>query len=193
MSLMELNFATGLRAQLEAEKNKSLLYGASIALGSFSALQNKITQMVEGLSTFEDINPPLANTIPKDITDVKPKAIAIPAAVAANPSNNDENDSDDSSDSDDSYDSDDSDEEDEEDENKKGRRIHRKKGPSGKPLLNFIRFKTRHAAFEAAKRAGKGGRPIHHAKDRHFHPNKTANDMKGLDKNILKNGDHYCY
>ena len=79
------------------------------------------------------------------------------------------------------------------DKNNRGKKVNRKKGPCGKPLLHFIRFKSKKAAYEAAKRAGKGGKPIHHAKEKHFHPNNNPNNMKGLDKNILKNGVHYVY
>ena len=183
MSVMDINIATGLRAELEANNNKSLLAGASMALGSFYALQNNISKVIEGLYDFEDINLPLSYEKTKDKAKDIPKAIAIPKTESVSPCNNDEEDPD---------------EEDEKsnksnDKNNRGKKVNRKKGPSGKPLLNFIRFKSKHAAFEAAKRAGKGGKPIHHAKDKHFHPNNDPYDMKGLEKNILKNGDHYCY
>ena len=183
MSVMDINIATGLRAELEANKNKSLLSGASIALGAFSALQNNISQMIEGLTNFDDTNPQFANAKTNNKAKAKTKANAIPKTENANPSNNNE---------------DNSDEEDEKekksnDKKNKGKKLNRKRGPSGKPLLNFIRFKSKHAAYEAAKRAGKGGKPIHHAKDKHFHPNSDPYDMKGLEKNILKNGDHYVY
>ncbi len=186
MSVMDINIATGLRAELEANRNKSLLSGASMALGSFYALQNNISQMIEGLCNFEDIN--FSNVKTKEKAKDKAKAIVIPITGNANPADNNEEEPD---------------KEDEkenkskkgkkEKKGKKGRKVNRKKGPSGKPLLRFIRFKTRKAAYEAAKRAGKGGKPIHHAGEKHFHPNDNPNDMKGLDKNILKNGDHYCY
>ena len=183
MSVMDINIATGLRAELEANKNKSLLSGASMALGSFYALQNNISQVIEGLYNFEDINLPFSNAKTKDKAKDITKANAIPKTECANPSNNDEEDRD---------------EEDEKkneskDKNNRGKKVNRKKGPSGKPLLKFIRFMSKKAAYEAAKRAGKGGKPIHHAKDKHFHPNNNRYDMKGLDKFILKNGDHYCY
>ena len=35
MSILDINIATGLRADLEANKNKSLLWGASIVLVHF--------------------------------------------------------------------------------------------------------------------------------------------------------------
>ena len=185
MSVMDINIATGLRAELEANRNKSLLSGASIALGSYYALQNNISQMIEGLYNFEDISLPFSNAKTKDKAKDKTKAnvIPIPITEKANPSNNSEEDPD---------------EEDEKenkskDKGKKRKKVNRKKGPSGKALLNFIRFKSKKAAYEAAKRAGKGGKPIHHAGQKHFHPNNNPNDMKGLDKYILKNGDHYCY
>ena len=129
---------------------------------------------------------PKAN--PKDKAKDKTKADAIPITEGAIPSNNNE---------------DNSDEEDEKDEKKtqkkrkRGKKVNRKKGPSGKPKINIIRFKSKKAAYEAAKRAGKGGKPIHHAHPKkgepHFHPNKDPFDMKGLEKNILENGDHYVY
>ena len=183
MSVMDINIATGLRAELEANRNKSLFSGASIALGSYYALQNNISQMIEGLYNFEDISPLFSNAKTKVIAKDKAKANVIPITEKANPSNNSEEDPD---------------EEDEKenkskDKGKKGKKEIRKKGPSGKALLNFIRFKSKKAAYEAAKRAGKGGKPIQHEKKKHFHPNNNPNDMKGLDKYILKNGDHYCY
>ena len=94
MSVMDINITTGLRADLEANKNKSLLLGASIALGSLYALQNNISQMIEGLSNFEDINTTLENTKTKDKAKDKTKANAIPNTENANPSNNNEDDSD---------------------------------------------------------------------------------------------------
>ena len=66
MSVMDINIATGLRADLEANKNKSLLSWASMALGSFYTLQKNISQMIEGLSNFKDINPPFGNSKTKD-------------------------------------------------------------------------------------------------------------------------------
>ena len=180
---MDINIATGLREDLEANKNKSLLSGTSIALGSFYALQNYISQMIEGLSNFEDINTPFEKAKKKDKAKDKTKANAIPKNENANPSNNNE---------------DDSDKEDEKknksnDKNNRGKKVNRKKCPCGKPLLHFIRFKSKKAAYEAAKHAGKGGKPIYLAKEKHFHPNNNPNDMKGLDKIILKNGVHYVY
>ena len=94
MSVLDINIATGLRADLEANKNKSLLWGASIALGSFYTLQNNISQMIEGLSNFEDINTPFENAKTKDKAKGKTKANAIPKTENVNPSNNNGDDSD---------------------------------------------------------------------------------------------------
>ena len=62
MSLMDINFATGLRAKLEENHNKALLTGASIALSSFSALQKNISIAIEGLTNFEEHTPSCCNS-----------------------------------------------------------------------------------------------------------------------------------
>ena len=64
-------------------------------------------------------------------------------------------------------------------------------GPSGNPKLHFPKYKTKKEAWEAAKRASKGGQdPIHHENpevgERHYH----AADENGA---TLKNGVHYGY
>ena len=54
-----------------------------------------------------------------------------------------------------------------------------------------IRYNTRKKAFEAAKRAGKGRKPINHHSGRHFHPNvsnKYSKTPKGASSH-----DHYSY
>jgi hypothetical protein len=64
-------------------------------------------------------------------------------------------------------------------------------GPSGKPVLHFKLFPNRKSAEEAARSAGKGNTPVHHAahgpgERPHFHPA----DRYG---NIIKDGSHYEY
>ncbi len=64
-------------------------------------------------------------------------------------------------------------------------------GPSGKPKIHNPKFSSKKDAFEAAKRASKGGQdPIHHANptvgDPHYHPADEAGE-------IIKNGVHYNY
>ena len=50
---MELNMATGLRAELDANRNRSLFGGAQIAINSFYNLQKNIALITDGLSLFE--------------------------------------------------------------------------------------------------------------------------------------------
>ena len=169
-TLMELNMAAGLRTELEANKNRSLIGGAQIALNSFYNLQKNISLITEGLLVSEEINPPFANAKTKN------KEESIPITENGNPSINNKS------------------------PKKKGEksknRENRKTGPSGKPMEFFIKFKNEKEAYEAAKQAGKG-EPIKHAHpkkgDPHYHPNKNRNDHKGLEENIQKDGRHYCY
>ena len=66
MSLLELNVATGLRAELESIKNKSLLVGAGIAMKSILDLQNKISNITPELSFLERTKSPIKDTKPKE-------------------------------------------------------------------------------------------------------------------------------
>lgn len=64
-------------------------------------------------------------------------------------------------------------------------------GPSGKPMLHFKLLPNRKVAEEAAREAGRGNPPVHHAahgagERPHFHPA----DRYG---NIIKDGAHYEY
>jgi hypothetical protein len=64
-------------------------------------------------------------------------------------------------------------------------------GPSGKPVLHFKLLPNRKSAEDAARSAGKGNTPVHHAahgpgERSHFHPA----DRHG---NIIKDGSHYEY
>ena len=184
---MELNMATAIRAELEANKNKYLLGGAAIAINSFYNLQKNISLKTEGLSLFEDVVPPIAYSKPKDDAKTKSKGDIIPITESGNSSNNEKS------------------------ANKKGKskskdqnkqkgqktkKVPRKKGPSGKPRLHFINKKTKKEAYEAAKRAGKG-EPIQHAHPKkgkpHFHPNDNPNDCIGLEEYIQKDGVHFTY
>ena len=169
--------ATGLRAELEANRNRSLLGGAQIAINSFNNLQNKIALITEGLSFVEEFNPPVVNSKPINDTKAKSKEESIPISECecGNPSNDNNT------------------------PNKKGgkKRENRKKGPSGEPMEYFIKCKSKKAAYEAAKKAGKG-EPIDHANPKngdppHYHPNRNINDHKGLDQNIQKDGKHFIY
>ena len=171
---MELNIATGLRAELEANRNKSLLNGAQIAINSFCNLQNQIALITEGLSLFEEI-PPFVNEKRKNDVKAKNKEESIPIIECGNASN------------------------DNEPPNKKGgkKRENRKKGPSGKPMEYFIWCKSEKEAYELAKQAGKG-EPIKHHNPKngdpsHYHPNRNINDHEGLDINIQKDGKHFIY
>ena len=58
---MELNMVTGLRAELDANRNRSLFGGAQMAINSFYNLQKNIALITDGLSLFEEVNPPIAN------------------------------------------------------------------------------------------------------------------------------------
>ena len=179
-SAMELNFAAGLRAELENNRNRSLFGQAQIALNSFYNLQKNISTITEGLSIFEAINPSNANVKTEN------KEESIPNTECGNPSNNEnkipnknrgngkkrEN-------------------------RKRGeKRENRKKGPSGKPMEYFIKCKNEKQAYEAAKNAGKG-KPIKHAHPKkgnpHYHPNNNKNDYEGLEENIQKDGNHFMY
>ena len=178
-SAMELNFAAGLRAELENNRNRSLFGQAQIALNSFYNLQKNISTITEGLSIFEAINPSNANVKTEN------KEESIPNIEFENPINNKnktpkknggkgkkEN-------------------------RKRGeKRENRKKGPSGKPMEYFIKCKNKKQAYEAAKKAGKG-EPIKHAHPKkgnpHYHPNKNKNDHEGLEENIQKDGTHFIY
>ena len=81
-SAMELNFAAGLRAELENNRNRSLFGQAQIALNSFYNLQKNISTITEGLSIFEAINPSNANVKTEN------KEENIPNTECGNPSNN---------------------------------------------------------------------------------------------------------
>ena len=50
MSVLELNIATGLRAELQTIKNASLSAGAGLAIASFLNLQNRISTLTEELT-----------------------------------------------------------------------------------------------------------------------------------------------
>ncbi len=50
MSVLELNIATGLRAELQTIKNASLSAGAGLAMASFLNLQNRISTLTEELT-----------------------------------------------------------------------------------------------------------------------------------------------
>ena len=166
---MELNMATGLRAELDANRNRSLFGGAQIAINSFYNLQKNIALITDGLSLFEEVNPPIANL--EQMNDTKAENNK---KIKDNISNN-------------------------KTPHKKGgeKRENRKKGPSGKPMEYFIKCKSKKEAYEAAKKAGKG-EPIDHANPKngdppHFHPNRNRNDHKGLEENIQKDGLHFIY
>ena len=86
MSAMELNMATGLRAELETIRNRSLLGGAILAFNSFYNLQKNQSLITGGLSLFEDVYP-IESDIPKDDTKAKSKGDNIPITEIENPPN----------------------------------------------------------------------------------------------------------
>ena len=90
MTLMDINMATGLRAELENNNNKALLCGAALAINSFCNLQKNISQITEGLSLFEDEIPLIANSKPKEDAKTKSEGDIIPITGIGNPSKNEE-------------------------------------------------------------------------------------------------------
>ena len=160
-SAMELNFAAGLRAELENNRNRSLFCQAQIALNSFYNLQKNISTITEGLSIFEAINPSNANVKTENKEEI------IPKAECGNPINNknkipNKNRGNGKK---------------RENRIRGEKRENRKKGPSGKPMEYFIKCKNKKQAYEAAKKAGKG-EPIKHAHPKkgnpHYHPNRSS-------------------
>jgi hypothetical protein len=71
--------------------------------------------------------------------------------------------------------------------------VHNKAMRNANPIAKRYQFKTRKKAFEAAKKAGKGKKPISH-KDKngeHFHPNVKM--PKNNTPKAVSPHDHYYY
>ena len=72
MSVLELNIATGLRAELQTIKNASLSAGAGLAIASVLNLQNRLSTITEEL-TLEKTKTQNAEAKPNDKSEEEEK------------------------------------------------------------------------------------------------------------------------